>query len=41
MYGPPTGDSFLVHYTASGGLAKAALPAGPAAIRFPSAAGVR
>ncbi|HEX4094117.1 MAG TPA: hypothetical protein VHZ33_35835 [Trebonia sp.] len=34
MYGPPSGSSFLVHYTAAGGLAKAALPAGPASIRI-------
>jgi len=34
MYGPPSGDSFLVHYTAAGGLATAALPAGPASIRI-------
>jgi hypothetical protein len=34
MWGPPAGNSYLVHYTAAGALVNATLPAGPASIRI-------
>jgi hypothetical protein len=34
MWGPPAGNSYLVHYTPADGLTNAALPAGPASIRI-------